>query len=42
MKMSNSGVSQYQNIALTKYPDDRLNYSTFIHGFKYFIETEAM
>lgn len=42
MKMNNSGVSEYQNIALTKYPDDRLSYSTFIHVFKYFIETEVM
>lgn len=42
MKMNNSGISKYQNIVLTKYPDDRLNYSTFIHVLKYFIETEAV
>lgn len=42
MKINNSGVSKYKNIALTKYPDDRLNYSPFIHVLKYFIETEAV
>lgn len=41
MKMNNSGVSKYQNIALTKYPGDRLYYPTFIHVFKYFIETKC-
>lgn len=42
MKMNNSGISKYQNIALMKYPDDRTNYYTFINVFKYFIETEAL
>lgn len=42
MKMNNSGISKYQNIALIKYPDDRTNYYTFINVFKYFIETEAL
>ena len=42
MKMNNSGISKYQNIALMKYPDDRPNYYTFIYVFKYFIETEAL
>lgn len=42
MKMDNSGVSNYQKMALTKYPDDRLKYSTFTHVFKYFIETQAL
>lgn len=38
MKMNNSGVFKYQKIALTKYLDDRLKYSTFIHVFKYLLK----
>lgn len=40
--MNNSEISKYQNIVLMKYSDDRPNYLTFIYGFKYFVETEAM
>lgn len=42
MKMNESDMSQYQNIILTKYPEDRPNYATYIHVLKYFIETEEM
>lgn len=41
-EMNNSEISKYQNIVLMKYSDDRPNYLTFIYGFKYFVETEAM
>lgn len=41
METNNSALSEYQNIVLTKYPDDKPNCSTFVYMFKYLIETEA-